>query len=74
MTAKKIHEGMNSSKPFAKTEACVGEFDEERYDHKLKVECICPKCGKMHLMALHWIGRGVPRKYCSSCRGRQWDD
>jgi transposase-like protein len=38
-------------------------------DHdKYKVECLCPKCGKKHIMNFHWIGRGTPRKYCQSCR------
>ena len=38
-------------------------------DHdKSKVECLCPKCGKKHIMNFHWIGRGMPRKYCQSCR------
>lgn len=38
-------------------------------DHdKSKVECLCPKCGKKHVMNFHWIGRGTPRKYCQSCR------
>jgi ribosomal protein S27AE len=32
------------------------------------VECLCPKCGKKHIMNFHWIGRGTPRKYCQSCR------
>jgi transposase-like protein len=37
---------------------------------KSKVECICPRCGKMHIMKIRWIGRGVPRKFCESCRDR----
>ena len=38
-------------------------------DHdKSKVECICPKCDKKHVMNFHWIGRGMPRKYCQNCR------
>jgi transposase-like protein len=38
-------------------------------DHdKSKVECLCPKCGKKHIMNFHWIGRGTPRNYCQSCR------
>jgi len=37
---------------------------------KSKVECICPGCGKMHIMKMRWIGRGVPRKFCLSCRDR----
>ena len=38
---------------------------------KFKVECICPGCGKMHIMKMRWIGRGVPRKFCESCRDRE---
>jgi hypothetical protein len=38
---------------------------------KSKVECICPGCGKMHIMKMRWIGRGVPRKFCESCRNRE---
>ncbi len=45
------------------------EFDEYSYNSKMKVECICPKCGQRHVMAFHWIGRGTPRKYCQSCKG-----
>jgi hypothetical protein len=50
------------------------EFDErsEGQDFvKSKVECICPGCGKMHIMKMHWIGRGVPRKFCESCQDRE---
>jgi len=50
------------------------EFDEvSEVDGfgKSKVECICPGCGKLHIMKMHWIGRGVPRKFCESCRGRE---
>ena len=35
---------------------------------KSKVECICPGCGKMHVVKMRWIGRGVPRKFCENCR------
>jgi hypothetical protein len=38
---------------------------------KLKVECICPKCGKKHILNFHWIGRGKPRKFCQNCRDHQ---
>jgi hypothetical protein len=38
---------------------------------KSKVECICPGCGKIHIMKMRWIGRGVPRKFCQSCRDRE---
>jgi hypothetical protein len=37
---------------------------------KSKMECICPKCGKMHVMKIRWIGRGVPHKFCQHCRDR----
>jgi hypothetical protein len=45
------------------------EQDEERYNSKKRVSCICPKCGEQHVMAFHWIGRGIPRKYCQACKG-----
>ena len=38
---------------------------------KSKVECICPGCGKFHILKMHWIGRGVPRRFCQSCRDRE---
>lgn len=38
---------------------------------KSKIECICPGCGKMHVMKMNWIGRGVPRKFCQNCRDRE---
>jgi transposase-like protein len=50
------------------------EFDEAAAVEgfrKSKVECICPGCGRMHTMKMHWIGRGVPRKFCQSCRDRE---
>jgi ribosomal protein S27AE len=45
------------------------EFDDQSYNSKMKVNCICPQCGKQHVMAFHWIGRGTPRKYCQACKG-----
>jgi hypothetical protein len=38
---------------------------------KSKMECICPRCGKMHIMKIQWIGKGVPRKFCQHCRDRK---
>jgi predicted RNA-binding Zn-ribbon protein involved in translation (DUF1610 family) len=38
---------------------------------KSMVECICPGCGKLHVIKLHWSGRGVCRKFCQVCRDRQ---
>ncbi len=38
---------------------------------KSRIECICPGCGKMHVMKMNWIGRGVPRKFCQNCRDRE---
>jgi hypothetical protein len=49
------------------------EFDGFSYNEKKKVDCICPKCGRKHVMAFHWIGRGIPRKYCPSCKGSYKD-
>lgn len=41
----------------------------EYLDGEYPVECICPMCGKKHHMTMFWTGRGVPRKYCSACKG-----
>ena len=35
---------------------------------KSKVECLCPKCDKKHILSFHLIGRGTPRKYYQNCR------
>ena len=43
-------------------------YDGIDYD-KMKMECICPKCGKKHFVNFHWIGRGTPRKFCPPCKG-----
>ena len=45
------------------------DFDEINYNDKIKVECICPKCDRKHKISFHWIGRGIPRKYCPACKG-----
>ena len=45
------------------------EFDEGIDYEKMKVKCICPKCGKKHFVNFHWIDRGTPRKFCPSCKG-----
>jgi hypothetical protein len=56
-----------SAKPFESTNADE-LFDDTNFD-KMKVECICPKCGNRHMMNFHWIGRGTPRKFCPPCKG-----
>lgn len=55
------------------TEDFDHEFDEPSGANlgKSKIECICPGCGKMHVVKMRWIGRGVPRKFCQSCRDRE---
>ena len=30
-------------------------------------KCFCPLCREFHEINIHWIGRGVPRKYCTKC-------
>ena len=50
-------------------ETAADDYDENKYNDKLKIECICPKCGIKHKMKLLWIGRGTPRKFCQTCKG-----
>jgi transposase-like protein len=65
-TAKRTLSKKTPKKP---PQAAAVEDTEAIVDHdKSKVECLCPKCGKKHIMNFHWIGRGTPRKYCQSCR------
>ena len=30
--------------------------------------CWCPKCEQYHKTKLRWIGNGMPRIFCESCR------
>ena len=46
----------------------IEEFDDNIDYDKMKIECICPKCGKKHVMNFRWIGRGTPRKFCPLCK------
>jgi transposase-like protein len=49
----------------------LDQVPEVESGDKSKVACICPGCGKMHVMKIRWIGRGVPRKFCQHCKDRQ---
>jgi ribosomal protein L32 len=31
-------------------------------------ECICPNCGTHHRAKMLWTGRGMPRKFCPTCK------
>lgn len=73
MTLRETDESMEAGQPVPNIESYI-DPEKEDYNDKLRIECICPKCGKTHLMALHWIGRGIPRKFCSNCKGRVGDD
>jgi len=43
-------------------------LDEQEAVPKVEVECICPMCRQRYKLKMRWIGRGAPRKYCTSCR------
>ncbi len=34
----------------------------------ITIECVCPKCGRVHKLKLLWTGRGKPKKYCQTCK------
>jgi len=58
---------LKAGKP-PKSENFENPDDVIDYD-KMKVRCLCPKCGQTHVMNFHWIGRGTPRKFCPLCKG-----
>ena len=45
-----------------------GKNERHTLNGKCFVHCICPKCRKEHDVYMLWTGRGVPRKYCGSCK------
>ena len=61
----------NKNGPLEDADQELDELYETKDSSKSKVECICPGCGKVHLMKIHWSGRGMCRKFCESCRDRQ---
>jgi len=61
----------NAKQPLEDADHGFDELSEATGCGKSKVEVICPGCGKMHVMKIRWIGRGVPRKFCESCRNRE---
>ena len=66
-----IREANKKSDGLPRKSSTAWELDELGNDldfNKMKVECICPKCGNKHIMNFHWIGRGTPRKFCSLCK------
>jgi hypothetical protein len=62
---------MHKKEPLEDADHEFDELSEVEGFGKSKVECLCPGCGKMHVMKMRWIGRGIPRKFCQSCRDRE---
>jgi hypothetical protein len=58
--------------PAANNRQCWEEdresFQCSNQNENLTVECICPKCGTHHKMKMLWTGRGMPKKFCQSCK------
>jgi transposase-like protein len=63
--------GKKAREPLEDADQEPGEAFEDWSLAKSKVDCICPGCGKMHVTKMRWTGRGVPRKFCQSCRDRE---
>ena len=68
-TAKKL----SNSYPLGYCETamcCQSGTDQPFGMRKRFVTCICPKCTMVHQIYMLWTGRGMPRKYCSTCKPR----
>lgn len=61
----------SNKQPLEDADLEIDQLSEAESFSKAKLECICPGCGKIHVMKMRWIGRGVPRKFCQSCRDRE---
>ena len=46
----------------------VAATDRRFQNGKRFVHCRCPKCAVQHPIYMLWTGRGVPRKYCATCK------
>jgi len=71
MASQKASQKSSNTQDFGEEPLDKTGPDFEVSFNKSKVECICPNCGKRHTMNIRWIGRGVPRKFCQSCRDRE---
>ena len=43
------------------------EIKHPRDPDAVIMDCLCPLCRKTYQRKLHWIGRGIPRKFCGDC-------
>ena len=55
------------------TENNSAVLEEELRPTKAQVDCVCPKCGKLHRLNFFWSGKGIPRKYCSGCKSSYYE-
>jgi hypothetical protein len=49
----------------------MDEVDDEivfQSSDGITMECLCPKCGITHRMKILWAGRGMPKKFCQTCK------
>lgn len=49
------------------------EYESLNYKERMRsssksIECICPKCRKIHKVYMFWTGKSTPRKYCEKCK------
>ncbi len=69
MSSSNKHESVDKTQASLPDVDEMDAFDKSLNPDKMKVECICPKCGQKHIMNFYWVGRGIPRKYCQVCKG-----
>ncbi len=40
----------------------------EEFSDAKTIECLCPKCEKIHYKQIFWTGIGIPKIMCWNCK------
>jgi Zn ribbon nucleic-acid-binding protein len=68
---RKSNEGVNFNQKQILKDTWHNESGNAGVNHKIRkqfINCKCPKCDSHHDVYMLWTGRGIPRKYCITCK------